>query len=360
MDLFVIDTPLQLLNAMEARHHFSIGPSYLLILKWNFWPKTAFERLLKAMDWKEISWIEMDANKPNFGESLLHPYIVDRLNEYVWTWRQYIRRLTLEKTLKCYGSVDRLVAGSLINLGYMCHVVDFVPSTEIIAVDDGTYTLDVAAMRRNGVEADSEIKPSGYIKSIKRFVRERYVEWQTQQPRSIRFFTAYDVAFGPVDHMVANRYDWIKSRITTGSTNGHIYFLGQPLIEDGYLDESTYFDYLNRISQYFSGSSIYYLPHKRESARTAELVEKRIKLPVKRFNEPIEVALALGTSMPAFLASFHSSALASCAKIFGAAFKKIAFYLPPESLLCAHESVEISYSYFREQQNDSFRVVELK
>lgn len=359
MDLFVIDTPLQLLNAIEARHHFGIGPSPLLILKWNFWPKTAFERLLNELEWKGITWFEMDAIKPAFRHSLLDAKTVDRINEYVWTWQQYLRRRNLEKTIRQFGPVDRLIAGSLINLGYMCHVVNYVPSNEIIAVDDGTFTLDVAKFRSEKIEDNNQAPSSGYIKSIKKLIRERYVEWYTQQPRSIRFFTAYDVSFGPEDNVATNKYDWLKSRITKGNENGQIYFLGQPLIEDGYLDEATYFGYLEKIYLYFGGKSIFYLPHKRESARTVSIVENRLRLPIKRFNEPIEIALALGKTLPSTLASFHCSALESCAKIFGDTFKTAAFYLPPETLLCGHESVEGVYSYFRKRQSAFFQVIEV-
>src|ERR1700690_1320130 len=138
MDLFVIDTPLQLLNAIEVRHHFDIGPSPLLILKWKFWPKIAFESLLKEIEWKEIIWFEMDIIRPAFSHSVLDSNTQDSINEYVWTWRQSLRRRNLEKTLSRFGPVKRLIAGSLINLGYMCHVVNYVSCSEIIAVDDGT------------------------------------------------------------------------------------------------------------------------------------------------------------------------------------------------------------------------------
>jgi len=60
MDLFVIDTPLQLLNAIEARQYFGINSCHLFMPKWKFWPSTAFEKLLKEMEWKSINWFEMD------------------------------------------------------------------------------------------------------------------------------------------------------------------------------------------------------------------------------------------------------------------------------------------------------------
>ena len=319
MDLFVIDTPLQLLNAIEVRHHFGIGPSPLLILKWKFWPKIAFERLLNEIEWKEIIWFEMDAIRPAFSHSMLAANTQDCINEYVWTWRQYLRRRNLEKTLSRFGSVKRLIAGSLINLGYMCHVVNYVSSSEIIAVDDGTFTLDVAALRREKGGNINQTPSLGFIKSVKKVLRKRYVEWDTQQPRSVRFFTAYDVSFGPEDYVVTNKYEWLRAKVIGSSTNGQIYFLGQPLIEDGYLTEATYFYYLEKITSYLGRENMFYLPHKRESARTVSIVESKLKLPIKRFNEPIEIAI--GNALPSILASFHCSALESCAMIFGDTFR---------------------------------------
>lgn len=359
MNLFVIDTPLQLLNALEARYHFNIGPSSLLILKWNFWPATAFEKLLKEMEWKDVSWFEIDANRPELSGSIFGSNITNCLKEYVWTWRQYVRRKNLDNKLRGYGQVNTLIAGSLINLGYMCHVVNCFPAAEVIAVDDGTFTLDVAAMRRDGIGIADRYEKIGYLKSIKRYVRHRYIEWNTTQPKTIKFFTAYEVPFGPEDGAVPNKYEWLRSRMSKVKNNGYVYFLGQPLIEDGYVDEATYVSYLEKIAKLYCAKKLYYLPHKRESSRTVSIVESRLKFAIKRFNEPIEVALALGQDIPDVLASFHCSALESCTKIFGGAFKAVAIYLPPESLMCGQDSVEGVYCYFRMKQNEFFKVVDV-
>ena len=263
MDLFVLDTPLQLLNALEARYYFGNRPSVLVLLHWPTWPKTVFERLLNEMEWRGITWISMGIERPAQHYLLMSPSMSDRFNEYRWIYRQYVRRRCLDATLGQFGQVDRLVVGNLFNQ-YMQHVAMSVQYSELMAVDDGTDTLRVAALRQKAMDMPEESLPTGFIQSIKHLINKRYVEWTARQPQSAIFFTAYDIEVGKKDRLIRNSYRWLQRHMTSCNRNDKVFFLGQPLIEDGYLKESTYLEYLNRIVSYFGTKPVVYVPHKRE------------------------------------------------------------------------------------------------
>lgn len=358
MDLFVLDTPLQLLNALEARYHFGNRPSVLVLLHWPAWPKTVFERLLNEMEWQEITWISMDIERPAQRYLLIGPIVSDRLNEYRWVYRQYIRRRCLDTALARFGQVDRLVVGNLFNQ-YMQHVAIRVHYSELVAVDDGTDTLRVATLRQKVVDIPKESPPIGLIQSIKQLVNRRYVDWDARQPQTVTFFTAYDLAVSTKDRLIKNDYRWLRKHVNGFNSNGQVYFLGQPLVEDGYLEESTYLEYLNKIVGYFDKKPVLYIPHKRESNRTVMLVEHKVGLATRSFGGPIEVILALDNECPDVLASFFCSALENCSILFGSSLMIIAFYLPPQALLYDDSPSESIYEYFRRRQNKFFRVVEV-
>lgn len=293
MDLFVIDTPLQLLNALEARYYFGDHPSTLVLLHWPVWPKMVFERLLSEMEWEGITWVSMGIERPVQRYPLISLSVSDRFNEYRWVYRQYRRRRRLDATLVRIGQVDRLVIGNLFNQ-YMQHVAIRVQYNELIAVDDGTDTLRVAALRQKAIDMSEELPPTDFIRSVKNLINKRYVEWAARQPRSVSFFTAYDVEVGKKDQLIRNSYRWLQKYMTNCKKSDQVFFLGQPLIEDGYLEESTYLEYLNKIVSYFNPKRVVYVPHKRESKHTIMLVEREVGLVARFFDGPIETVLAFG------------------------------------------------------------------
>ncbi|WP_455389785.1 hypothetical protein, partial [Petrachloros mirabilis] len=79
MDLFVLDTPLQLLNAIEARHYFGDRPSALVMPHWPHWPKITFNSLLNVMEWQEIVWIPMGARRTFRRYPMIGQGVADRL-----------------------------------------------------------------------------------------------------------------------------------------------------------------------------------------------------------------------------------------------------------------------------------------
>lgn len=355
-DLFVLGTPLQLLNAIEARHHFGDRPSSLALLHWG-WPASAFDSLLGEMEWQEIVWVPMAAQRPAWRYPMLGPDASSHLNEYVWTYQQYRRRRRLEAALARFGRVDRLVVGNLLG-DHMRHAIGCIPHAELMAVDDGTDTLRVAALRRNPSKVPEEPPPAGLIKSVKQSIRQR-CEWDCVQPEAVTFFTACDIEIGPSDRLIRNDYRWLRGRAAGGGRTNQVYFLGQPLIEDGYVKESTYLHYLQRAIRYFGGKPVVYIPHKRESTRTVALIERELGLATVHFGGPIEVVLALGGELPDMLASFFCSALENCSILFGNSLEVVAFHLPPHVLICGPEPVEGIYEYFRRRQTETFQVLEV-
>lgn len=358
MDLFVLDTPLQLLNALEARHYFGGQPSALVLLHWPAWPVSAFECLLNEMTWQSTTWVPMNAQRSTQKYWLIGSQTSDRLNEYRWIYQQYRRRNRIDRVLARFGRISRLVVGNLYN-DYMSHVSSHVPHDELIAIDDGTDTLRVAMRRHNAATSLEQTTPLGPIQALKHFIQNRWVFWDGRQPNAITFFTAYDIAVGSKDRLIVNDYRWLRERVVSRAGNDYVYFLGQPLIEDGYLEEITYLEYLRKVVRYYGDNQVVYIPHKRESNRSLILIDQELGLAIQRFSRPIEVELAIGGELPKELASFFCSALENCSILFGNSLQIKAFYIPSNVQLFQDSPSEGIYNYFRHRQTESFRVMEI-
>ena len=130
-----------------------------------------------------------------------------------------------------------------------------------------------------------------------------------------------------------NRYVHFRRRVAEVPPNGEVWFLGEPLVLDGYLSEETYLRHLKSVQRYYRGKRFVYLPHSREQGADVERVRTTLGCEVKRFGMPIELALSRADRHPVVVASFISSALPNCRIMFGLTLQLISVYLEPEYLL---------------------------
>jgi len=352
MDLYVIDTPLQLLNAVELRQRAPARAARLVLLEWPTWPPGAFRDMLAAVPWTEVRRVAM--LRPPTGSCRR---IRAQLREYVWSARQFLWRRRVDRALAEAGAVDRLVVGNLFN-EYMRHAASRVDHGELWAVDDGTDTLRTVAARRNGTAAAED--PATALGRLKLTVRRRWLEWDGRWPSHVRFFTAYDFPVPAGDVVERNDYRWLRGRIAEGHVREDcVWVLGQPLAEDGYLAAPEYRMRVSRIATHYGRERVVYVPHKREAADNILKVATAAGVEVRRFERPIELELALGATMPTALASFFCSALENCAILFGDSLNIVAIDIPEDVLQAAHEDVAGYYRHLRSRQTPTFRVENL-
>lgn len=358
MNLFVVDTPLQLLNAIEGREAFDAHECTLVILLWPHWRKRYFEDILRERPFPNIKYFPMPAlDRVRRSSGPLQKWS-SRVREVLATFKQFIFKRRFERLLQTSSPIHRLFIGNYRN-DYMKHVTNVVAHQELVFLDDGTDALQVAELRLASNSCARE-PDRGVIGGLREHLRNRYIEWDTTPADRATFFTSYSFPVSATDSVVQNDYGDLKKRLTAIERTGEILFLGQPLVADGYISSRTFSVLLGEIREYFAGRSLVYVPHPREeeSDFSAEAVAQGYR--IQRFEAPIEVALCSSARLPATICSFFCSALETCACLFQPDLEILAFEIAEDDLLHGRTEAHKAYEHFRTARAESVHVVALR
>ena len=361
MNLFFIGTPLQLLNAIEARDYFEFSDNHLVVaLDLHFWPKTdVFKRLIRPQDWESVHYVTLHKTTAKISPTLAGKYFSVKFENLFYKYHQYRNLSSLQRIARTFPSVENLILGNY-HRDQSRHFPNLVRYNNLYLVDDGTDVLYISRERRESV-ADGP-PPTGAAGPNSAWHRwlwkmNESLRWNQRQADRITFFSAYDIAVGDRDRLVKNDYRCLRSRLAPAARRDSCLFLGQCLVRDGYLDEDTYFAYLAEARSHLKDEPVVYVPHPRESSRVVDYVHRRLGFAIRRFNLPVEWQLMSDQVRPAVLASFFCSALVACAAIFPGEFKLKAFYIEPKDIRKWPEFVAETYDYFSTHMASSIELI---
>ncbi|MGA3007497.1 MAG: polysialyltransferase family glycosyltransferase [Opitutaceae bacterium] len=363
MNLFFIGTPLQLLNATEARQFFEFTDNHLIIaLDLNTWPKTkVFARLIRPQEWASVRYITLHKTTVNTRPRFLGPFLSTKFENVFYKFHQYLNKSCLQRLARSFPAVDNLVLGNY-HADQSRHFPHLVKHNRLYLVDDGTDVLYINEERRNRPSPAPPAPAAPDRRPALRRLRSEFdqsLRWNKQQAESLTFFSAYNLTVRNGDQAVKNEYHSIRKRIVPATRHESCLFLGQCLVLDGFLDEDAYVDCLKRVGAHFQGQEVIYVPHPREAKSIVDRVQQQLGFTIRRFELPVEWQLLSNPVRPVVLASFFCSALVTCAAIFRDEFKLKAFYIPLGDIQKWPGFVEETYHYFSTQMAPLIEVVGL-
>lgn len=359
MNLFVVETLLQTINAIEARRYFNENNNILIVLYSVPFPKDAFLPLINQDDWASITFFEISNRIYRVEQQEKRAWIIEIIKEHCNTFRQFQRRAALDNIMKAYQEVDTLFLGNYL-IGHMRHFANKIKYKKLVALDDGTDTLRINELRITNITNISNKQKVSIWKTFKGYMRQRYIEWDSSEASSIIFFSTYDLNVRKGDILIKNNFLYLKSQLQSQQVNDEVYFLGQPLVEDGYITNKCFYRYLSGIKFYFKNQKIVYLPHKRESEESVSQICENFDFQVRKFKVPIEINLLNAKQRPIILASFFSSALDNCRLIFGDILTIKVFYIREDDLNNGYDFVRDTYNYLEKKTCQTFDVVKLE
>ena len=352
-DVFVVETPLQMLNAIEARAYFRAKKSYLLVLTSPFFPQEAFSPLIEYNSWSRMSYIKI-REKQNPAESESGEcFWRKKIKEYNGYYKQFLCRRKLNNISKSLGHFHRLFLGNYLQT-YMRHLGNRLKHDELILLDDGTDAVRVNEMRRLPKVEPKSVGLGGLKANLHRILHE----WDYREVEHVTFFSAYELNLNGNDQLIKNEYEYLRSLSVRDARSDEVLFLGQCLVDDGWVSKEGYFRYLEKIKDYYSRQKLVYVPHKRESGAIINEIVQRLDLNIESYDVPIEFHLAKGVK-PKEIASFFCSAIENCRIIFGNKLRVTAFCIESADLLCCHDFVSQLYGYWRLKQNENFKVIKI-
>ncbi len=350
MNVFLVSSPLQLLNAWEAQYAFELDPkhTFLIVIPFSYSPGDA-DTLLDLAG--SQGWATVEA-LPTMG-----PIVAEqgpRRYAFASMWRAF---RGMSRILNQLPLVERVFIGN-IGARYQRHFAHQTGCREIIALDDGLATVELMERRRGGLTDQR----SG--RSWRRLFEMAMGAKFAPLP-FLTFFTAYDVSAPPGDRVIQNEYSFVRSRMTAlGSRRDELMVLGSPMRDFGLVPLETYLAYIARIRDRFASLPLLYAPHRAEREETVEAVRMRFDAEICDGGLPIEWWLLQHEQPPKYVAGFYTSALENIRVIFGSRFRVASLVIAEPSSVRADpgvemywEKVQVNYAYLISRESLGLEII---
>ncbi|MDW7643578.1 MAG: hypothetical protein SCI25_00895 [Desulfuromonadales bacterium] len=352
--VFLLKSPLQLLNALEACQHFGIArrECVLVLMADHKSLPQMLSLVKKTSGWGgTVSLVNVGLD-PSIQESdgLSHE------RHAIWG-NDAFGIIKLKNLARRLGRLDYVFLGDLGNL-MMRHFANLADVSEVVALDDGTATLQYAVWRNQGRWGRKQrlSKKAGlWLKRIALGLRDNL-------PGRLTFFSAYEIEVPPQDLVVKNTFMDLRAQAGDMPLEESVFFLGGPLVEASILSEEEYLWHLERVARYFSNRKVTYVAHRRENWERVKRIGRALGWDVRLFDYPIEFQLAVVGPRPRILAAFFSSALENCRAIFGDMLTIYAFTLSDDQFARKAErgeSVKNVYDRYARLSGEFFHVVDI-
>ena len=353
-DVYLVVSPAQLITALEAVHVFPCSRRELVILTTPPFPEQAFAPILRDSSWARVTPIEI-RQPDEVGLRLDSFGLLKRKSfEYKLYSRQRKRREQLNRIARLLSPARNLFIGNYLSPA-MRHFANTLKPEVVYALDDGTDVLRVPGLRQRR-EAPRE-RASRW--DLRRLAHQWLHDWDDARIERIGLFTSYDVVAAEGDFVVPHAFEFLRGCAATIPRSDDILFLGQPLVEDEYLTKAEHEENLTRVVEYFQGHPLVYVPHRRESESSINFIAHQLRLPVRRFDVPIEYQIVMRGPRPQALASFFSSAIENARRIFGDDITLFAF-APVKTLVRNGPAfVRDAYEQFKRGEPNCVRVIEI-
>ena len=335
--LFLVQTPLHVMNAVEAISWFKLTHYTFFIttsehqIKW----KKMIESLLPAdaaIIFCPRNDIDIEEGTRAYAQKI--PYLKSQNFDFVFI-----------SDARLYIFVD--IANALNN-----------PQTYL--TDDGTCTiLAMHSLQTYGTYfALSKSTCAERQRKIKE-VKKRYNLWDLP---SIKYdlFTVFDYESTDKISVVQNpmqHYQHAHKRIDEGS----VLFIGQPLTTSGYFSSDVYLECIRDIASHYGGKKIKYLPHPRQCHEEVKKLKGIDSVDILDTKLAAETLLMSFDTTPSIVCGFYSAALWNVAKfqrgISTHAFKISAERFRPEvidrrtrnNFIKDVDAIDLYYNYFKKR-----------
>ncbi|WP_119968788.1 hypothetical protein [Shewanella japonica] len=300
LNVFYVESPGQLINAMEAIYKFK--SKWKLLIRYN-------GDAINDQQIDKVLNFYMGKNEPVF------------IGGEVVKIHSFIRFAIIFLSVLFLNSKAKKFVG--------CHKSKFLKPfhllrTPMILMDDGVATL--AYLNR--------------LKNEKRNFIQRF--FSTLNPMDL--FTALDLSSFDVGKVIVEKHNFsfLKSLITASDDSSKVYFYGAKYIEASILSKNSYENLLTQVIQAYEGRDVYYLPHRGEDRGRLNRY-KSIGFKIYEPSFPSELELVLSEHKPAVVAGFFTASLFTTS-VISPNTEVTSFKIPNE--LINTTSLNYIYAYF--------------
>jgi len=278
--LIFVESPLQLLNAMEAVHSFSLT-SYKIVIRLSGFKISDLQLIntAKALGLNSVSVITINAGRKNLFDLI---------------------KIIYYSNCFLFSKIDYVFIGNE-DSNFFRKIIFQFNKRKIVFLDDGSKTI---------VLANSENK----LDKV--------------------YYSVFSLSQINVLEQNKNKYHSLKERLSQSNfkiNHNKIIFLGQKLAELGILPERDYLTLIIEFSKKYNNFEIDYIPHRGEDLGKLSAINKLHNVEIVDLDYPVELYGLYNSFLPHKVTSFYSTALYTM---------KIIYPIQVESILISTDNLE--------------------
>ena len=308
MDLYVVQSPFQLISAIESYAFFKT--SAILIIKYSGSTINNTQLLLLKDMVKHDFIIEVNLLNSNFLSNIALLYnlkkIIGRDYDFVRLFIGDYRSFHMRKFFDCLKSKNRFL------------------------LDDGAVMYDINNnLLRHELDDFNFIGFKGAIKKILYSIQSRLLNLGYKPQREIDLFTCYELVEYRENKVVNHNFDYFCSfAMGTKISTSTVYFYGSNIHYLGFSEEDE-LSYFSKVFNHYDKLNInlIYVPHRNEKEYKLKKIGNKFDIEIKKCIYPAEIDFILSKEAPQHVASFFSSVLITLPLIRD--FDSVTSFFPP-------------------------------
>jgi len=284
-NLFLVQTPFQLFNAIEAKNRFHKNEKNILIIihKGNEKNLNQINTIIDYdKDWMKIIQIDFITT----FQRLLYPFYI---KTFIDKWNQlHVNTI--------YVALYRNIAA---------HIVNSVKHTTTIIYDDGNTMFKTIKFLN-----EKKKKSFSALRGLKDRILLRNTKIDFLYDSTL--FTLFDItSFQNIENsVIKNDFSYFKSKIKNLRKEKNIFFIGSKMIHNG-LKKKTFEKVLKTVIEFYAklNKEVYYVPHRYEDLSYLEKLAKEFNFILMPFSSIIEFEFIMKGIDPSEVATFRSTAV---------------------------------------------------
>jgi len=335
MNIYLVESPMQLLSAIEAKEYFQDKNSLLIVknvLKDDY--NKVMSELITFSKWNKIIKIK-------------YP-----LSTYVMLYHLF--KLKISKT-----KINNIFIGfpKTRTFQWFCENLN---NNKIFLLDEGVATINFQNnffIKKNYLQKNDflyikkEKKTIQKIKNIFKIFIKRYIFNLRGKNKIIyNLFSCFQLKINSEQEYYCNKYNYTKKQISNlNIKKDMIYFYGSPLSENNIINFNIEIKLLNKIKKNYQNKILFYIPHPSDSKKKILYLQK-IGFKIKKNDTMAEIEPIKSQILPEEISSFLSTTLYTLPKIYHYT-QVLAFKIPNEHINSRLQAIEKLYNEYEKDKD---------
>lgn len=296
----IVESPFQLLSALEAIEHYSID-SYCIYVRYSSNVKNT----------SQIRYILSNLDK---SLGAVKSFSISSSNHKLKDYIKMFYFMAKFGALSLFS--DKVFLGNY-ESRFLSYLTKTIPKSKIILLDDGAKSINIQSRFRVGSNFD--------------------------------LFSMFPLEALEGQKIDNNVFTYLKGKMDRVRREDRVvFFLGAPLVNIGAMSKGDYLNKVKEIIRINNVDNLLYVSHRSESVDILEEISTFKGVTVKSFDYPIELYGLYNGSVPSRVVSFYSTALVSMSLIYSIPVTAYMFSESPDDIPKYGAEIHHIYSIYKD------------